>query len=102
MNWPGLLFGLVCAGWLLLSVPATFLALMSPSLMGSQAGTGGLLLAINFFTLPVATVLAPIAAGVAYRKGHRKAAWALLAVPLAWLVIPFLVWGGVSPGASRA
>lgn len=93
MKWRGPLFGLICAGWLLFTPLAAFMALMSPFLSDGGTSPAVWMLMINFFTLPVATVLAPVAGAVAYRKHHRRTGWILLAVPLLWLVIPFVVWG---------
>jgi hypothetical protein len=92
MNVGRVLFGLVCGAWLLVSPVAAFLAMMAPRLSEGGLSAGVWILMINFFTLPVACVLAPIAAMIARGKGRVRLGWGLLAAPMLWIITPAVVW----------
>lgn len=100
MNWKtvgGWVFGGVCALWLLFSPVAVLMALFAPRMATAGAGPGATILAWTFFTWPVATILAPVAAGIQRGKERRVWGWALLALPMLWLLPPLVIWGGLAP-----
>lgn len=97
MTLRGLVFGLICGLWLLFTPLALFFALIGVMAADAGESAGGVALMFNFFTWPLGTILAPIAAAIAWRKGNTRLAWILAAVPLLWLVIPALVWINVLP-----
>lgn len=88
-----MLFGSACVLWLLATPLALLLAMLSPVLADNPANRNEphlKLVMTLLFTWPVATVLAPIAGAVAYRKAYRKLAWGLIASPLIWVAAVFL------------
>lgn len=95
MKWRGVVFGLICALWLLFFPVAAFLAFMAPRLASSGLDAPAWALMVNFYTLPAAVVLLPVAAVILRGKGRPRLGWALLAAPLLWLAVPAVVWSAV-------
>ena len=86
-RWRGVLFALVCVFWLLMVPVACYLAMMSPFLSDAGVNAAVWMLILNFVTWPLACLLAPIAGLIAYKKGHRRAAWIIVALPLLWIAV---------------
>ncbi len=87
----GVLFGLVCAAWI---VVLPFSILFAVAYFADRPATVDVwVLKANFLSFPVICLLATIAAWIAWQKGRRRIAWALAAAPVLWLVVPAIVWG---------
>jgi hypothetical protein len=86
----GVVFGLVCALWILITPLALILAGLSP-MAGEQGGAGRVAPMALLFTWPAATILAPIAGAISWRKGRRKLACGLVASPLLWVAALFVI-----------
>jgi len=71
----------------LLALPvAVVVAMMSPMASDSGLTTGAQLFIFTAMTFPVAIVLGPILAWIAYVSGWNRTGWALLLLPVAWPV----------------
>ncbi len=79
--------------------PAIFMGMMS--VMASDAGTNGWIEAFIYtsLTFPIAIVVGPVLAWIAYAFRRERLSWILLFAPLAWPVAITAIMI-VGPGAS--
>ncbi len=102
MRWRGLVFGLICAVWLLCLLPSAWLAAMATSAPGDiDQSLGGRGLTALLATLPLVLLLAPIAGLIARSKGQGRAAWWLVAAPLLWIAAALALAAFVLPAPGR-
>ena len=97
MRWRGVLFGLICAVWLLCLIPGVWLAAMATSAGGGGEKLGGGVLVGILATLPLVLLLAPIAGLIARNKRQSTLAWWLVAAPLLWIAGAYALAGFVLP-----
>ena len=79
--------------WWLTAIPGVGMAMMAPMMFdapGSQNNLMVVALAVSVFTYPVAAILAPILAWVAYGLSWPRAAWILILAPLLPMAAVFI------------
>jgi hypothetical protein len=97
MRFKAVVFGLACAVWIVALPFTIILAMMAPLLAEKGVTAGSGILVANFISFPLACLLGPIAGWIAWTKGMRALAWALVAAPLLWVAAPAVVWGVMKP-----
>lgn len=79
-------------------LPALGAAMMSPMMADSGAGPAIMALILITLTFPVALILFPVLAWIAFARGRDRRALVMIALPLLWLVV-FAAIYATTPGA---